>query len=107
MIYRNSRIGAAVQDRCCAKAVFTDLGSLRCGTDKKTADFDSDLTMEPDDGSGGDQGGSKDIKEKRRIAMCTISGGWGNGGPYRDRTAGYHDHCAGYGSYIQRQRWQN
>ena len=46
------------------KAVFADLE--RCGEDEKTKDFDSDLTMGPDDGSDEDQGGSKDMKEKRR-----------------------------------------
>ena len=57
-----------------AKAVFADLE--RCGEDEKTADFDSDLIMEPDDGSGKDQGGSKDMKEKRRSRDQWWLGQW-------------------------------
>ena len=46
-----------------AKAVFAILE--RCDEDENTSDIDSDLTMEPDDGSGENQGGSKDMRQKR------------------------------------------
>ena len=57
--------------------MFADLE--RCGEDEKTTDFDSDLTMEPDDGGDEDQGGSKDMKEKRRSreAIYPDYEGWG------------------------------